>query len=294
MTDRPPEIRMIPVNAITVLNPRDRNKRVFKELVESIAHLGLKKPITVSRRKDAPGFDLVCGQGRLEAFVALGQVEIPAIVLDVTEEDCFIMSLVENLARRQHGSLELVREIAALNDRGYSYAQIGAKLNFSTEYIYAISHLLKTGEERLLVAIEKRQIPHSIAMEIVRAKDADLQKALADAYESGSLPGNQVMAIRRIIEQRKLIGKGIHSGGAPSKTGKRKVTADALIRIYRKEADRQKLVVRKATLAQNRLLFIVNALRRLFAEENFATLLRAEGVLSLPKPLAERLDRAGH
>ena len=61
------EIRMIPVDLITVLNPRVRNKKIFNELVTSIAHLGLKKPITVSARLDRSGYDLVCGQGRLEA-----------------------------------------------------------------------------------------------------------------------------------------------------------------------------------------------------------------------------------
>ena len=74
------EIRMIPVDSITVLNPRVRNKKIFNELVTSIAHLGLKKPITVSARADGSGYDLVCGQGRLEAFVALGQAEIPAML----------------------------------------------------------------------------------------------------------------------------------------------------------------------------------------------------------------------
>jgi ParB family transcriptional regulator, chromosome partitioning protein len=65
------EIQMVPVDGITVLNPRARNRRVFHELITSIAHLGLKKPITVSRRGTEPGYDLVCGQGRLEAFIAL-------------------------------------------------------------------------------------------------------------------------------------------------------------------------------------------------------------------------------
>ena len=37
-----PEIRTIPIAAITVLNPRSRNKRIFNELVTSIAQLGLK------------------------------------------------------------------------------------------------------------------------------------------------------------------------------------------------------------------------------------------------------------
>jgi ParB family chromosome partitioning protein len=119
MTQPVPQIRSIPTDTVAVLNPRVRNKKVFNELVTSIANLGLKKPITVSRRKDGDGFDLVCGQGRLEAFIALGQTEIPAVVIEASEEDCFVMSLVENLARRQHTPLELVREIGALRKRGY-------------------------------------------------------------------------------------------------------------------------------------------------------------------------------
>lgn len=99
--NRPSEIRLIPVNDITVLNPRARNKRVFQELVTSIEHLGLKKPITVSQRPGRSRYDLVCGQGRLEAFIALGQSQIPAVIIEAAEEDCFVMSLVENLARRQ-------------------------------------------------------------------------------------------------------------------------------------------------------------------------------------------------
>jgi len=42
-------------------------------------------------------------------------------------------------------------------------------------------------------------------------------------------------------------------------------------------------------MSQSRLLFVVNALRRLFADDHFVTLLRAEGLLTLPRPLAERL-----
>ena len=44
------EIRMIPVDRIDILNPRDRNKRVFDEIVGNIKAIGLKKPITVTPR----------------------------------------------------------------------------------------------------------------------------------------------------------------------------------------------------------------------------------------------------
>ena len=97
-------VQMIPVAKITVVNPRARNRKIFKEIIANIAQVGLKKPITVTKHTDPDGefrYDLVCGQGRLEAFKALGQGEIPALVVTADEEDCAVMSLVENFARRQ-------------------------------------------------------------------------------------------------------------------------------------------------------------------------------------------------
>ncbi len=289
MTEPAPNIRNVPIDKITILNPRARNKKIFNELVTSIAHLGLKKPITVSARADGSGFDLVCGQGRLEAFIALEQTRIPAIVIEASVEDCFVMSLVENLARRQHSSLEFVHEIAALRDRGYSIAEIAMKTDFSDEYVYATCYLLDHGEERLLAGVEKGIIPASIAMEIARAKDGEVQTALAEAYEQKSIPGNQIIAIRRIVEERNLSGKTIHCIGPAMRAVARKVTASALVRAYQKETERQKILVKKAMLAQSRLLFVVNALKRLLADDHFVTLLRAESIRTMPRPLAERL-----
>lgn len=71
MTELPSQkVEMIPIDRITIVNPRVRNKRSFRDIIDNIAQLGLKKPITVSRRVEAGGpfYDLVCGQGRLEAF----------------------------------------------------------------------------------------------------------------------------------------------------------------------------------------------------------------------------------
>ena len=64
------EVHTIPVERITVLNPRVRNKRNFEDMVESIRRVGLKRPVTVTRLEDdhgQPAYGLVCGQGRLEA-----------------------------------------------------------------------------------------------------------------------------------------------------------------------------------------------------------------------------------
>jgi len=47
------KIEMVPIDRIDVLNPRTRNKRQHREIVDSIKTVGLKRPITVSRKKAA-------------------------------------------------------------------------------------------------------------------------------------------------------------------------------------------------------------------------------------------------
>jgi len=283
-----PEIVTIAIASIEVLNPRSRNKRIFEEMVESIRLVGLKRPITVRRASSGDGYELVCGQGRMEAFLRLGETHIPAIVIDATREECFVMSLVENMARRNQTPLELIREVGALRQRGYTHTQIAEKIGFSPEYVWAINFLLEKGEERLLNAVERGVIPHTIATEIARATDGNVQKALTEAYENGDIPGDQIVAIRRIVDERNMMGKGIKSIRQGEKCG-RKPTASGLIRAYQKEVERQKLLVRKARLTQDRLTFIVGAMSKLLAEEHFVTLLRAERLASLPQPIAERL-----
>ncbi len=131
-------------------------------------------------------------------------------------------------------------------------------------------------------------------MEIARAGDDDVQRALTEAYENKTLPGNQVMAVRRIIEQRsRRGGKNVHGVDERGVRNKKAITAESLVRAYRKETDRQKLQVKKATLAQSRLLFVVNALRRLLADEHFVTLLRAELMHTMPRSLLERVGSTG-
>lgn len=53
-------------------------------------------------------------------------------------------------------------------------------------------------------------------------------------------------------------------------------------------------MVKKAEFAQHKLLFVVSALKQLMSDEHFMTLLRAEGLDTMPKQLAERVGLARH
>lgn len=284
-------IEMIPVDQITVINPRIRNKKTFLQIVDSISKVGLKKPITVGRNEnggDEPTYKLVCGQGRLEAFISLGERAIPARIVDVTEEDSQVMSLVENLARRKHRPLELLQDIGELRKRGYSDKEIAAKTGLSYEYVHSIRHLLEEGEERLLAAVETGQIPVSVAIDIAEADEEGVQEALAQAYQEGLLRGKKILIARRLVEQRHRRGKATRRGQPTA--ARASLSSGALVRAYEREVDRQRLMIQKAEVTQNRVLFVVEAMRQLLADENFVTLLRAESLATMPRPLADLIS----
>jgi ParB family transcriptional regulator, chromosome partitioning protein len=282
-------VEMIPIERITVINPRVRNKKIFKEITSNIAELGLKKPITVTRREDADGprFDLVCGQGRLEAYQVLGQREIPSLVVEANTEDCLMMSLVENLARRQHRAIDLLHDVEGLKRRGYSDTAIARKTDLSIEYVRGVIRLLEKSEHRLLRAVEAGQIPVSIAVDIAAADDSEMQIILQQAYEKKLLRGHKLIAARRLIEHRRRRGKGLQING---KRRKQTLSSNALVRAYREDVDRKRLLIRKASSTRDRLIFVTEAVRKLLIDENFVTLLRAEGLDTLPRNLAERMQ----
>jgi ParB family chromosome partitioning protein len=280
------KIRTIRIDAIHVSNPRSRNSRVFASIVDNISALGLKRPITVARINASNRFELICGQGRLEAFQALGETLIPAIIVAASEPDRYLMSLVENVARRKHTNLDLLTAVRALEERGYGPAEIARKTAMDPSYISCVLHLVKHGEERLIGAVEKGWLPIALAADIAKASEADVQIAMMQAYESGLLRGEQLLKVRRLVDRRRALGKRY---GAWQRRNAEPVTPSKLAKAFQLEVRRQQLVVQRAKVAEQRLLIVVAVLRSMFSDENFTNLLRAENISDIPKPLADRI-----
>jgi ParB family chromosome partitioning protein len=284
-------VEQVPIDKITVVNPRTRNRKAFEGIVKNIGQIGLKRPITVIRKTGPSGdrFDLVCGQGRLEAYRALGQTEIPALVVDATDQDGLVMSLVENIARRKHRAIDLLHDVEGMKRRGYSEEQIATKTDLSVDYVRGVIRLIEEGEDRLLRAVESGAIPVSVAIEISESDDSDVQNALQQAYESGELKGRKITLARQLIEQRRKQGK--KSGGPGAKKVGGKLSPSALIRTYQQDVERKRQMVRKAEATRDRLTFVVQALRTLFADSGLVAVLREEGLDTLPRSLASRFQR---
>ena len=284
------EIIMIPIERIHILNPRHRDLKKFQLIVQSIKNLGLKKPIKVSLRSaeeaGGPGYDLVFGQGRIEAFIALGYKEIPAIVVEVTKAERLLCSLVENMARRFPSRLALINEIERLKAQGYNNTEIAKKLDIDHTLVGGLITLKKAGEERLLDAAITGRIPLGVAMDIAKTNGVETQRALLKAYEDKKLNYVSIRIVKRLMDQRQFIGKQ-----RCSKTPQRRLTStESLVNAYRRESQRQRLMIKKAKLCAEKLVFIVTAFSKLLADENFVNLLRAESLDEMPRYLHDKQD----
>lgn len=282
------EIVRIPISEIRVVNPRSRNKVRFEAIVTSIAAVGLKRPITVARRdpaRDGTSYDLVCGQGRLEAFIKLGEKSIPAVILAASLEDQYLMSLVENIARRPPSNLGLLHEVRALKDRGYTADEISQKLGLHRTYVFGVVRLIEHGEDSLVAAVEAERLPVTVAIEIAMGTTHSMQRALSEAYERGELRGARLKAARNLVAKR--AAKQQETGRVPRL--KREVTKDSLVRDYQQQVREQKALIRKAAMTRDRLLLMSSAMKSLLADELFVTLLHNEELADMPEQLAQRV-----
>lgn len=284
-------IEWIPIDRITVVNPRHRNQRVFREIVDNIGQIGLKRPITVTRRVEADGpfYDLVCGQGRLEAYQELGQAEVPALVVAADTEDCMIASLVENCARRQHSAIDLLQDIGRMCAQGQSMQEIARKTGLSYDYVLGVSHLLERGEQRLLRAVEARTMPLTVAIQIAQSDDHGVQQALHDAYERGDLRGRRFSAAKKVIDDRRHMGKRLKI----HRTQQTRMSASALLKAYKEDVGRKRDLIRRANGTHDRLLLIIESLRRLQKDEAFTALIEDEGLATMPQGIYDRLSSEG-
>src|ERR1700722_2237274 len=137
-------IERIPISEIRIVNPRSRSQKTFRGIITNIESVGLKKPITAFRREatqDGTRYDLVCGQGRLEALAALGATEVPALLIDASLKDRYLMSLVENVARKRPRLTDLLREVRRLKEAGHRNSEIAQRLGMGHSYVDGIVHL---------------------------------------------------------------------------------------------------------------------------------------------------------
>ena len=281
-------IERIPISQIGIVNPRSRNQFAFRAVINNIEAVGLKKPITVCSRKpdnDGTRYDLVCGQGRLEAVIALGGKEIPALVTKATLKERYLMSLIENVARRRPRTSELLGEVRRLKEARNTNAAIAKTLGLGHTYIDGIVRLLRCDEVRLVEQVETGTIPLNIAVQIATATSKQVQRALNVAYRRGDLRGAKLRAVERLIAARSV--RGQLNRRSPSK-----LSGPDLLKEFEVSTGKQRALIKRAAIVHERLAILTTSVRQLISDSQFVTLLVTEGLETMPEVLMSRVTES--
>jgi len=179
----------IPVKKIKPNKYQSREKfdeTKLKTLADSILEHGLAQPITVRPSNENGTYELVMGERRWRASMLAGLSEIPAIIKPLSEKECFVISLIENLQRSDLNPIEEAK----------GYKRLMGEFNLTQE------DLAKTlGKSRSTVANITRllSLPKNIQDAISEGK---ITEGHARAIASIDSPLKQRMLLERIINQQ--------------------------------------------------------------------------------------------
>jgi ParB family chromosome partitioning protein len=198
----------IPIDKITVVNSRRRDEERFKETVRSIAEVGQQKPICVNERKfkRTSRYELVCGEGRLEAARHLGWTHIWAEVINVEDEHTLLAGLAENLTRSKKDVIDFARRIVQMYERGMSYNDLVRITGKSESTIKQYITLMQKGEERLIRGIEEEHFTIEFAMQVIECTDEAIRNLLMDEHLNGRISRRDVAYIKKILDERAAKG----------------------------------------------------------------------------------------
>lgn len=128
------------------------------ELVSSVRERGVLQPLLV--RRTADHFELIAGERRLRAATEAGLLDVPAIVMDVTDREALEIALVENLMRSDLNMIEEAEGYRALADKfQMTQEQIAARVGRARPTIANALRLLDLPDAVKRLVAEKRLSP---------------------------------------------------------------------------------------------------------------------------------------
>ena len=168
-----------------VISPNpDQPRRYFDpdglyELAESIRVHGILQPLSV-RRKGGRRYELIAGERRLRAAMICGLEQVPCLVLEVSRESSCLLSLIENLQRRDLDFWEEAKALERLTTvYGLSQEEAAAKVGKSQSAVANKLRLLRLPQE-VLALLRKHGFTERHARALLRLPTPEAQAAGAD------------------------------------------------------------------------------------------------------------------
>lgn len=152
------------------------NEEELENLSQSIRSNGILQPLTV--RESGEYFELIAGERRLRASRAAGLTQIPCIIICADDEHSAVLSLMENVQRRDLDCFEEAESLRKLLEvHNISQDELGRKLGKAPSTISNKLRLLNLPEE-IRNKLQKEGMTERHARALLKLKTRDqLNKA---------------------------------------------------------------------------------------------------------------------
>ncbi len=195
-----------PYQARTVWNEED-----LLELTESIRANGIIQPIAV--RPFQGRYQIIAGERRFRAAQMAGLAAVPALVREVSEEQLFEWSLVENIHRRDLNAIERAKAYQRyLNAFSLTQAEAAERLGEDRSVIANHLRLLDLPEDLRGMLVDGR-LSMGHARAILGLPTDELRRKLANRAMAGRL---SVRDVERLVRKH-VADSGGQKAGARAK-----------------------------------------------------------------------------
>ncbi|RKD22242.1 chromosome partitioning protein, ParB family [Caminicella sporogenes DSM 14501] len=149
---------------------KDFSEESLKELCSSIKAYGVIQPISV-RKKNEEDYELVAGERRLRASKLAGLDLIPAIVVEMSDEDSAVVALIENLQREDLNFFEEAEGYYKLiNNHGFTQQELAEKVGKNQSTIANKLRILKL-EDKVKEIILNNKLTERHARALLKLPD---------------------------------------------------------------------------------------------------------------------------
>lgn len=202
--DEPKNISYLSIDCVrpNPYQPRKQfSKGALEELCESIKQYGVIQPINV-RKMSSNNYELVAGERRLRAAVMAGLKEIPAIVININDNDSAVMALIENLQREDLSYMEEAEGYNNLiNDHGFTQEELAQKIGKSQSTIANKIRLLRL-PPMVKKILSDNNLTERHARSLLKLHDEQLQlKVLKHVCDRGLNVKRTEELVERAIEK---------------------------------------------------------------------------------------------
>ena len=187
-------------------NPRKNfDEASLAELSESIRQQGVLQPIGVRPIEDNR-FEIVFGERRYRASLMAGLEDIPAVVMEISDEVAEEMAVTENLQRKDVTPIEEANAYQKLIDSGrHDVQSLAVQFGKNESYIRTRLKFVSLMPE-IAQLLEQDEITISVASEICRYGE-DIQKEvynkhLKEGVQYNSWRGMKASDVARNIERQ--------------------------------------------------------------------------------------------